>query len=256
MTNFSQNEDPYWISANGVCNNKPPDSTITVASFNIKFSLKIQEAIKELRSYPFAEADIILLQEMDEKGTIDLSEELQYNYIYFPMSYNRKYKKNFGNAILSKWPIKNPSKKILPHFQPLNKQRRGVTSAIIEYGEMDIRAYSIHLETPILSRSKRIEQLKTAIENISLSDRKELVIAGGDFNSLFAKDVQEMVNMCRSYKLDWSTEDLGYTLQKFSVIKPTLDHIFTKGFRIIDTGKIHPSSASDHSPIWASLKII
>jgi len=255
MPNYTEKNSPCWISSDAFPVNRTVDSTLTVASFNIQFSLKLEEALTELNTYPFCNADIILLQEMDEEGTMFLSNQLHYNYLYFPISYNIKHDKNFGNAILSKWPIKSPEKKMLPHFQPLSKQKRGVTSAVIEYGNLNIKAYSIHLETPVLSRSKRMAQLQRAIENVPDDDHEELVIAGGDFNSLYPRDVTQMVDLCQSYNLEWNTKNVGHTLNRFNVIRPTLDHIFSKGFTSIDAGKIKSSVASDHSPIWATLKI-
>ena len=34
----------------------------------------------------------------------------------------------------------------------------------------------------------------------------------------------------------------------------TLDHIYTKGFEIVDSGKVKDFSASDHLPVWVELR--
>ena len=255
MLNFIEKESPLWISSESAINTNQVDSTLTVVSFNIEFALRLDEAIRELSSYPYKNADIILLQEMDERGTLYISEELEYNYLYFPMSRHPKHRKNFGNAILSKWPIMHPEKIILPHAQPLNRLKRGATSGIIKYGTIDIKVYSLHLETPVLSRKKRLQQLQRTIDTMNASDHTDLIIFGGDFNSLFPQDVVEMVNLCQRNELEWNTRQIGHTLRKYNVIRPTLDHIFSKGFDLLAAGKTKKSLASDHFPIWAKLKI-
>lgn len=256
MFNYLEKNRPFWMASDIATSTQAVDSTLTVVSFNIQFGLNLDQAFAELTDGPYHGADIILLQEMDERGTIYLSEKLCYNYIYYPISVHNKNRKNFGNAILSRWPILQPEKLLLPHEQPLSKIRRGVTSAVIQYGDIDIKAYSIHLETPVMSRVKRLDQLKSTIDNINEVDHTEMIIAGGDFNSLFPKDVDEMVNLCRVNNLDWNTECVGHTLKRFNVIKPTLDHIFSKGFDLVDAGKLDNWTASDHSPIWATLKVL
>ena len=152
--NFLESTHPVWQSEHSVNHNSEPDSIITVVSYNIKFGLKLKEAISELRTYPYDEADIILLQEMDNYGTEYISQKLGYNFVYYPINTHPRHSKYFGNAILSKWPISQTEKIILPHVQPINRMKRAATVATIHYGNKDIRTFSIHLETPILSQSK------------------------------------------------------------------------------------------------------
>ena len=57
---------------------------IKVVSWNIKFSQQVDEATVELAETPeLRDADILLLQEMDEVGTQQIAENLHYNYIYY-----------------------------------------------------------------------------------------------------------------------------------------------------------------------------
>ena len=255
MLNFIDKNAPIWLSTSERQIQEPFDSILTVASYNIKFGMRVEEARSELSLYPFNSADIILLQEMDETGTVYLSEKLGYNYVYFPISTHPKHKKKFGNAILSKWSIDLPEKILLPHAQPINKLMRGATSAVIKYGDINIRTCSVHLETPVLSRTKRLQQLKHTLKNVQDGNYKDHIIVGGDFNSFFSKDVAHMVNLCNASNLQWNTGHIGYTLSRFNFVRPKLDHIFSKGFELIEAGKIANPKASDHSPIWVKLKI-
>ncbi len=253
--NFLEAKHPFWQSELPVAHNSAPDSILTVVSYNIKFGIKLEEAIDELGIHPFKGADIILLQEMDEWGTQYISRKLSYNYIYYPISNHPRHQKNFGNAILSKWPISQSQKIILPHAQPINRMKRAATVATIHYGDTKIRTFSVHLETPILSRSKRLQQLQFALSEVENSLKDELVIMGGDFNSLFPNDVSMMVEMCRAKNLEWNTEYLGHTLSRFNFVKPQLDHIFSRGFVHLNSGKMNDPKGSDHFPIWTKLEI-
>ena len=54
--------------------------SIKVVSFNIEFAQNIDEAIELLKQEPLANADVILLQEMDEIGTESIAKSLNMSY--------------------------------------------------------------------------------------------------------------------------------------------------------------------------------
>ncbi len=255
ILNYTEPHAPMWMWSSTLDEAPFPDSILTVVSYNIEFGLRFREAARELNSYPFKDADVILLQEMDEHSTVFLAEQLNYNYLYFPMNRHPKYGKRFGNAILSKWPLSKPEKIILPHKHPISRLKRGITAADITYGDLIIRTYSLHLETVLLSQSKRIGQLQWAMDHISTTAEDQPVIFGGDFNSGLYGDVKKMVEVCKNHDLAWNTQDIGSTFRRFGIIRPSMDHIFSRGFEHLASGKLRESSASDHSPIWSKLKV-
>ena len=58
---------------------------IKIITWNIKFSEKIDEALAELNNVEkLKEADIILLQEMNEEGVDKMAKSLECNYVYYP----------------------------------------------------------------------------------------------------------------------------------------------------------------------------
>ncbi|NND51064.1 MAG: hypothetical protein HKN54_01580 [Flavobacteriaceae bacterium] len=221
-----------------------PDSLLSIVSFNIEYGENIDKALEEIHGLPIKDLDVLLLQEMDEKGTAQIADELKFNYIFFPISFHRKYKRNFGNAVLSKWPLSQPRKSILPHDRPFNKMKRGATNAVINYGDIKILIYSVHLEIPLMSLSKRIEQLNYILNDINKNDTLNHIILGGDFNSMFKNEVREVVTHCENQHFTWHTKGIGYTSNKFNVLRPTLDHIFSRGFRHVDSGKLEEYAAS------------
>src|SRR5690349_19001225 len=101
-----------------------PD-TLVVASFNIAFSRQIDSAIAVLRSDSMLRrADILLLQEMDDEGTRRVAEAMHMRYVYYPAIRHYRTKRDFGNAILSAWPIENDAKVILPHTSRYARTQR------------------------------------------------------------------------------------------------------------------------------------
>ncbi len=135
---------------------------IKVISFNIKLAKNIEHSIYELKYYPELKyADLILLKEMDEIGTDKIAKILKYNYIYYPASIHPKSDRNFGNAILSKWSIINDQKIILPHKVAICKTRRITVSAAVLMDKLKLRVYSVHTETMVLNKEKRMNQAKS-----------------------------------------------------------------------------------------------
>jgi endonuclease/exonuclease/phosphatase family metal-dependent hydrolase len=72
-------------------------------------------------------ADIILLQEMDEAGTEHVARELAHNYVYYPASVPFMQGRNLGNAVLSRWPLTQPHKLLLPYRHLAIRQTRIAT---------------------------------------------------------------------------------------------------------------------------------
>lgn len=244
-------EDQYAAS------NIVPKETITVVSYNIQFAKKTSKAIEELSKFrELKDADIILLQEMDPDSTKSVAKALRYNYVYFPASIHSKHCKDFGNAILSRWPIENPKKILLPHKRSDNKQRRIAVSGQINIAGTEILVYSIHTETFNLARDKRVNQKRTIVN--SVSPNAKYVIVGGDFNSVTERYTTEGLFKSAGFKR--VTNGLDFTsyfyLWIFPVVGFNLDHIYARGMTVIGSpGKVMKAKASDHKPVWVKLRL-
>jgi len=251
MTNFTEPEGPLFTGVYADTPSEVPDE-IKVITWNIKFSEKIDTAIAELReAVELQNADIILLQEMDETGVDAIARALQYNYAYFPASVHSHHNRNFGNAILSKWSLSDPVKLQLPHENPKNKQRRIATRAVAAMGDTQIPVYSVHTETGWLSEPKRIEQLDTLTADIG--ENSPLVIIGGDFNTLTGNSVKGVTERFEQANLERVSAGAEPTFSSTG-LNFTSDHIFTKGMTAIKNGVWSDTQASDHFPVWVTLK--
>lgn len=231
--------------------------SLKVVCFNIEKAEKIGQAVAELQSFEKTrDSDVYLLQEMDEKGTDSIARKLGLNYLYIPIAFNKLLKKNMGNAILTKGTIHFYEKLILPHAKWTNKRRRHATVGEVNIHNQKILVYSVHTETIILSRKKRMEQVDAILEHAraKLPDY-EYVLIGGDFNTLCRKDSKLVVKKLSASGFDWSTSTVGSTGKAFfGLIKPTHDYIFSKGLKQAGAGKIEAAKSSDHYPIYAEFR--
>jgi endonuclease/exonuclease/phosphatase family metal-dependent hydrolase len=220
-------------------------SRILVVSFNIKLADRIGPAIEVLRSDRLRDADIISLQEMDETGVDRIARALGLNYVYYPGSIHPVRHRYFGTAILTRWPVAETRKVILPHEGWGRRQRRNATAATIEVRGSCVRVYAVHLETQHRASQYEREDQVDAI----LADASTLscpVVVAGDFNS---KGIGKYFEQ-KGYA--WPTKNVGKTISFFS-----WDHIFARGLGVPDSaaaGKVlDVQGASDHRPVWASL---
>ncbi|GAB4530213.1 MAG: hypothetical protein Kow0063_08090 [Anaerolineae bacterium] len=227
------------------------DGTLQVVSYNVSFGENVDRVIYELSEFDELKgADIVLLQEMDEIGTESIARTLGYNYVYFPASIHSHHDKNFGNAILSKWPIHAPEKIILPYKSPTNQQIRIAVKALISVGDLEILTYSVHTETFWLGRQKRHGQIDALIE--SIEPDSPYVVVGGDFNTLTPKSIEYLEESLGEIGMARASQNGEPTLP-YAPFEFTLDHIFVRGMDVNEAGVSEEATASDHFPIWVRL---
>ena len=219
-----------------------PD-TIHVASFNVAFAKKIDRAIELLAADSMLrKADVLLLQEMDEPSTRTIAEALGMFYAYYPAVFHPLTKRDFGNAVLSRWPIVEDSKILLPHIARFRRTQRTATAATVQIGDERVRVYSVHLGTPAdVGAGARREQLRAVLADAARFPR---VIVAGDMNNF------GVGRIARESGYEWVTEKGPPTIRLWR-----WDHIFVKGLSLPDSaasGAVRDNrGASDHRPIWA-----
>jgi endonuclease/exonuclease/phosphatase family metal-dependent hydrolase len=216
--------------------------TIDVATLNIQFARHIDRAKLLFANVdPLARATVVLLQEMDAEGTDALAASLEMSYVYYSATVHRKTGRDFGNAVLSRWPILRDEKFVLPHASVRDQSPRIATSATISTSLGIVEVCSLHIATPLeLWPSKRREQVRAVVTHLDGAPR---VVIGGDFNGY------AICNLAQAHAFDWATRNIGRTCSVFSV-----DHIFVHGLRAIEVGKVtHTLGATDHAAIWARL---
>ena len=84
-------------------------------------------------------------EEMDEDGVQRIATALGMSYAYYPAVHHPVDKKDFGPALLARWPIEDDRKVILPHLSLSRRaQRVAVTGRGQHRGEM-VQLYAVHL---------------------------------------------------------------------------------------------------------------
>ena len=225
----------------------PAERPIRVVSFNIKYGRNVKGAAELLRAdVRLKDADVIALQEMDEAGVECLARTLRLNYVYYPAAVHPADHRNFGNAILSPWPIEDDVKIPLPHLGRFRRmQRIAVAGTVRIRGDLPVRVFSVHLETPAgAGPSAKRDQARTIVERAQGYPR---VLVAGDFNGHgFIESVFPPAGF------QWLTRDVGHTISSFS-----WDHLLTRGLRPAGCASVGSApnafKVSDHIPVWAEL---
>jgi endonuclease/exonuclease/phosphatase family metal-dependent hydrolase len=226
-------------------------------SYNIKYGRKIEEAIQELGSFSeLMDTDVLLLQEMGPEGVQAIAEKLRLNYVYYPAALHNKNEKGFGNAVLSPWPIARHMKVVLPHENPIRKMNRNAVFATLVIGDFEVLAVSTHTELFILGSEQQMDQVGAVVDHIGRTS--EYVVVGGDFNTETQYMVRETERRFRQAGFELATKDIGPTAKgdPLGIFDFVMDYIFVKGFRVETSGKVEEAQASDHLPVWATLRLV
>ena len=226
-----------------------PDSepALRVVTFNIAFAREIERAISLLQSDErLRDADLLFLQEMDEPGTERIAAALGMHWLYVPATVHAKTGRDFGNAILSRWPLRDARKIVLPHLARLARSQRIATACTVDIDGAPVRLYSVHAALPFtVSGRGRREQMQAVIDDAKSGPERTIV--AGDLNSHGLGECFARAGFA------WPSRHVGSTERWFDV-----DQIFVRGFRLA-----HPSAigavrdnrgASDHRPVWAVLE--
>jgi endonuclease/exonuclease/phosphatase family metal-dependent hydrolase len=224
-----------------------PEAAIRIVTFNVKFAEHVVEAAALLREEPnLRDADMVFLQEMDAPGARHIAEALSMNWVFYPAVIHGRTDRDFGNAILSRWPIVEDRKIILPHLGRFRRSQRIATAAVVEIDGRRTHLYSVHLALPLLVTPKGRQQQAQRILEDALRGHDPAIIAG-DINW------QKVGNVFEKAGFSWPSRNLGDTVLQFD-----LDHIFLRGFQLAQDPPVgivrDNKGASDHRPVWAVVK--
>ncbi len=229
-----------------------PPTELLVVSWNVQFGVNAQAAADALRvSAPLKDASFVLLQEMDEEGTALIAEAVGLNYVYAAASVHPQTGRDFGNAVLSRWPLTDPGVVLLPHQSAVQGQPRQMVHAVANLGAIRIRVCSVHTEVPTLSSPKRLRQF-AAIGEVAHAWERDALIIGGDFNTLTRRGVDAVSSRLAPTGARRVTEGAGPTLRRGGR-EFSLDHIYARSLTPRACGVVTGLDASDHRPLWVRL---
>jgi endonuclease/exonuclease/phosphatase family metal-dependent hydrolase len=240
-TNYTDPAGPLFEGGSSVP--PPARGELRMVSFNVEYALRIDAAVAGLRTPPLQGADVVALQEMDAPGVQRIASALGMNYVYFPASVHPRTKRDFGNAILSPWPLDAPRKVLLPHRSLIYNQARTATTARVHVGTRAVQVYSLHFGAPRgTSEGRRRDQADTVIRDAAGVAGPVAIL--GDVNS---RAIGERF-VAAGYR--WLTADAGPTAGPWA-----LDHVFVRGLPGRSEAGVarEVDDASDHLPVWAVL---
>jgi endonuclease/exonuclease/phosphatase family metal-dependent hydrolase len=254
LQEYSDPKNPRFSSVNKDRLKGSIAQTIKVVSYNIKFSEKINQAIKILRkNQELFNAEFVFLQEMNHEGVRKIADELDYNYIYYPTKQHPFHGKDFGNAILSKWKFINDEKIIFGHSKYVKRQRVAIR-AEVERKEQIIQLIGVHMHVKIEpeERAKRLQEL---VEKSNQGS--QYCIIAGDFNTYWESELKAVKQALFDANFKLASDREGWTFRHWIFLnkKYYLDHIFAREFNPIKSGTVKDQTASDHIPIWAELSL-
>lgn len=224
-----------------------PGASLRVVSYNLKFGREVDRAIAALGQPPLAGADLILMQEMDPGGVDRIAAAHRLHWVYYPGSI--KMGRDWGNAILSRWPLIDDRKLLLPHADPYSDTRRIAVVARATIGGRPLLIYSTHIATPALGLGARLDQIQTILDDVG--DATPVVIAG-DFNTGEPGSAGQVLGLMRSRRFAWVSDGARNSGSRVG-FDVTLDYVFARDLAASASGTFGGDAGSDHRPIWVEL---
>ncbi|MBN2484221.1 MAG: endonuclease/exonuclease/phosphatase family protein [Candidatus Omnitrophica bacterium] len=254
--NYLDEDRPRYLSSTGYRKGISPGKNIKVVSYNIKYS-RHPEALRLFKKeISLSDADIICLQEMDIKSVKEIASYLDYNYVYYPSSHSSRCGRDFGPAILSKFPIEKTRKIMLPPYQEkkMYKIQRIAVIAQITLDSAPLTVVSTHLGV-FISPDERITQAETILD--ALDGYPAPYIIAGDFNTFNTRHRKAVSPVLAQAGFSLATSCVKWTYKHWYLFnkKALYDYIFVKGAAVKECGYVADLKASDHMPIWAVLAL-
>lgn len=219
---------------------------LRLATYNIQLGLQLPRVAALIQREPgLATAEILALQEADEAAVERLAGNT-FGFAYYASSCHPSTGRNFGPAILSRWPILDHGKLVLPGADRGRGLLRVAVRATILLRGTRVRVYALHLSTLWEATSRGQDtQARAVVEDAAASDEPVLVI--GDLNRRGAARVFEKAGY------EWLTRDVGRTHLVWS-----FDHMFSRGMPIrrVAAGAVPDGlGASDHRAVVAEVEL-
>jgi len=226
-------------------NGSEAPGALRIATYNVELVKRPDAVLALLQRDPsLGSADILALQETDEDLAARASELLGVRYVYYPSMRHPVTGRNFGPAILSRWPIVEDGKVPLPGRGWTRGTRRIAVQATLVVRGVRLRFYNIHLSTMWeMLPSGQDAQAAAVVSDADAS--ADPVLVAGDLNRMGAGRVFARAG----YR--WLTRKVGRTHHVWS-----FDHVFLRGLepRAVQAASVDEALAtSDHRAVWTTL---
>lgn len=224
-------------------------SRFKIVSYNLQLGREVDTAIAILSTGPLASADVIVMQEMRPDGVDRIAAALNLAYVYYPASVKKG--GDWGNAVLSRWPLTGDHKVLLPYADPYTNTRRIAVAAHIDVGS-GLLVYSVHTATFSLGLGARLDQAETIL--LDAATQSGPIIIGGDLNTADPGSQDQTTELFADYSFHWISDDATDTASALGIIDLTLDYVFGRGVEPVASATFTGDAGSDHRPIWVEIE--
>ncbi len=237
--------------------------TYRLVSYNLHGppTRRINDMIWTLKNEPsIKDAAVLLLQEVNRghrgSGSLDLDEvlarELEMHHAWAFENYHGSGGGERGLAILSRFPLTDVERVLLPVVGP-GGRRRIALGATVDLGVRRIRVYTLHLETRI-STEERGRQIEGLLENADLYDDELPVVVMGDFNTIMGGARRKMFSLMEAAGYRCPLPGTKKTFQQKFFFRLKLDWIWVKGLEPLSADVETKITISDHRPVWVDFR--
>lgn len=240
----------------------------SVVSFNVHYGYATADIVPTLRANAMADADVLLLQESNERTAREVAAALSLAYAYYPATVHPTSRDFFGVAILSRWPITAHRKIILPDHSYFDAARKAAMIAVVEIEGVPVQIVTVHLQSGMLARGYSAQLrslLGCVIREVCEGDkapaplpRAKALVIGGDFNTWHSALRDRLGNAMSGAELE-PVEGIFGTFSKSlddTAGKHTFDYFFSTPGLNTGPGRVgRVRTGSDHFPIEAVFKI-
>jgi endonuclease/exonuclease/phosphatase family metal-dependent hydrolase len=240
----------------------------SVVSFNVHYGYKSADIVPTLRENGMADADVLLLQESNDRVAREVAAALGLAWVYYPATVHPTSRDLFGVAVLSRWPITAHRKILLPDHSYFDAARKAAMVAVVEIAGVPVQVVSVHLQSGMLGRGYST-QLRSLLGCVTRDDcegspspsplpRAKALVIGGDFNTWNSGLVGRLAAAMSTASLEPVEGILG-TFTKSpeeATGKYTFDYFFSTPGLKSGPGRVGlVRTGSDHFPIEAVFKI-
>lgn len=235
----------------------PEPVIVRVMSYNIRHGLGMDDNIDLNRTISViqeASPDILILNEVDQgqwrtlfqMQAKEIAEALTMKYFFSPTEGTT----NYGNAVLSKMPIKDSFGVDLPVVEE-GIRERGAAVIITTAGTKEIMVIGTHLG---LGGSAQLKAELNAVHDIYKNHDYPTII-GGDFNKIFSQISTTDPALTRDLKS--VNNEIGLNLKTYPADAPKkqIDYILASSEFQTEGASVKSSQASDHLPIITELEL-
>jgi endonuclease/exonuclease/phosphatase family metal-dependent hydrolase len=243
-----------------------PPAEFKIVSFNIRWRSgdELKQINKLLQEDPeIGSATILALQEVDRRkkrtGNSNvaklMADELGMHYAWAaPPPAKPGEEEETGVAILSRYPLSEVRRIVLPHPGP-NKRRRVGIGATVEIHDQKWRVYSVHAETRI-PFDKKLEQFKAILQDLAGYPSDMPAIVMGDFNTWEADSARKTIKLFTEAGMRTPFGGQSTFKQRILIvpIQFRLDWVWLRGLEPASYGIDRKVEISDHWPLWTNVR--